>query len=243
MVTAMILAGGTGTRVGLGRPKQFIEVWGKPVLSYTLDIFQTHSEVDAVEVVCHAGWMDYLKEMVGRYGHSKVKWITEGGDTFQESVMNGMNHLKGRIALDDMVMIHYGAAPFTGEEIITDGIKVCREHGMSASCTPCYQLMGTNDEGEISREWVDRDRFIQIACPQTFRYRYLLDIYEEAKRYGLLDKTEPHTTSLMYALGQPVWKSYGNQTNIKITTAEDIELFKGYVLLKEKERQTWIKES
>ncbi len=237
MVTAMILAGGIGSRVGSERPKQFIEVWGKPILSYTLDIFQAHSEVDAVEVVCHAEWMDYLKEIVDRYGHSKVRWLTEGGNTFQESVMNGMNYLKGRIASDDMVMIHYGAAPFTGAEIITDGIKVCRERGMSVSCTPCYQLMGTNDEGGTSRKWVDRDRFIQLACPQTFRYQYLLDIYEKAGKYGLLEKTEPHTTSLMYSLGEPVWQSYGNQTNIKITTAEDIELFKGYVLLKERGRQ------
>jgi len=232
MVIAIVLAGGVGSRVGADRPKQFIEVWGKPILAYTIDIFQEHPEVDAIEVVCHATWTEYLRKMLCTFGHSKVRWITSGGDTFQDSVIKGANFLRGKISPDDMVMIHYGAAPFTSTKIITDGIKVCREHGMSVSCTPCYQLMGTNDEGHSSKKWVDRDKLVQIACPQTFRYQYLLDIYEEAERRGLLEKVEPHTTSLMYALGKTLYRSYGDQTNIKITTKEDIEFFKGYILYK-----------
>ena len=95
--------------------------------------------------------------------------------------------------------------------------------------------MGTND-GEYSAKWVDRDELVQIASPQGFRFDYLLDIYERAEKAGIFDKTEPHTTSLMYALGDRINKAYGNQTNIKITTREDIELFKGWVLLKKCEK-------
>lgn len=236
MVVAMILAGGVGTRVGAGCPKQFVEVWNKPVLAYTIDIFQKHEEIDAIEVVCHTEWLDFLRDMVEKYKYSKVNWIAPGGNTFQESVMNGINHLKDKILPDDIVMIHYGAAPFTSKEIVTDGIKVCRKYGMSASCTPCYQLMGTNDEEGTSKNWIDRDKIVQIASPQTFKYQYLLDIYKEADEQGLIDKTEPHTTSLMYALGKTIYLSYGNQTNIKITTREDIELFKGYILMEEKRK-------
>lgn len=232
MITAIILAGGVGSRVGAGRPKQFVEVLDKPVLAYTIETYQDHPEVDAIEVVCHASWTDYLEEMVQKYELTKVKWIVHGGNTFQESVMNGVNNLKDKISSDDIVMVHYGAAPFTSHKILTEGIKVCREHGMSASCTPCYQLIGSNDGNGESRMWIDRDKLTQIACPQSFKYEYLLDVYQRAEEKGLLETIEPHTTSLMYALGDTIYQSYGDQTNIKITTKEDFDMFEGFVLMK-----------
>jgi 2-C-methyl-D-erythritol 4-phosphate cytidylyltransferase len=97
MITAMILAGGVGSRVGAGRPKQFVEILDKPVLAYTIEIFQNHPEIDAVEVVCHKSWKDYLAEMLHRYNLTKVKWVTDGGETFQDSVMNGVKNLKDKI--------------------------------------------------------------------------------------------------------------------------------------------------
>lgn len=232
MITAMILAGGVGSRVGADRPKQFVEVLGKPVLAYTIEIFQDHPAVDAIEVVCHKDWREYLSNMVEQYHLSKVRWIADGGDTFQDSVMNGVNNLKGKINDDDYVMVQYGAAPFTSEKIVTDVIRVMQERGSAVTATPCYQLLGSNDADGTSHTWVDRDRYIQIACPYGFRFSYLLDIYKRAAEQGLIDKIEPHTTSLMYALGDTLYQAYGDQTNIKITTREDLDLFEGYVLMK-----------
>lgn len=227
----MILAGGVGSRVGADKPKQFVDVLGKPVLAYTIDIFQKHTDVDAIEVVCHAEWIDYLKEMVQKYNLTKVKWIVNGGNTFQESVINGTNYLKDKVNMDDYVLIQYGAAPFTSERIVTDVIRVMKEKGSSVTATPCYQLIGTKD-GEESLNWVDRDKYIQIACPYGFKYGYLVDIYIRAEEKGLLDTIEPHTTTLMYALGEKLNLAYGDQTNIKITTKEDLMIFEGYVLKK-----------
>lgn len=238
MITAMILAGGVGSRVGAERPKQFVEVCGKPILAYTIEIYQKNPQVEAIEIVCHAEWIDYLKEMIENYDLSKVKWITHGGETFQKSVINGMEYLKDKLDVDDIVMIHYGAAPFSSQQIVTDGIKVCQEHGMSVSCTPCFQLMGSDDGNGESKRWINRDKQVQICCPQSFKYGYLADIYKRAEEKGLLETVEPHTTSLMYALGDTIYQSYGNQTNIKITTKEDLELFEGYVLLQEKRERT-----
>ena len=238
MITAMILAGGVGSRVGAERPKQFVEVCGKPILEYTIEIYQKNPQVEAIEIVCHADWIDYLKEMIENYDLSKVKWITHGGETFQKSVINGMEYLKDKLDVDDIVMIHYGAAPFSSQQIVTDGIKVCQEHGMSVSCTPCFQLMGSDDGNGESKRWINRDKQVQICCPQSFKYGYLADIYKRAEEKGLLETVEPHTTSLMYALGDTIYQSYGNQTNIKITTKEDLELFEGYVLLQEKRERT-----
>lgn len=230
MITAMILAGGVGSRVGADCPKQFIKVLDKPVLAYTIEIFQKHPMVNAIEVVCHKCWKSYLVEIITAYGFDKVKWITDGGETFQESVMNGMVYLQDKICEDDYVLIHYGAAPFTSEKIVTDVIQIMKEKRTAVTATPCYQLLGSND-GVVSKKWVDRDAYIQIASPYGFQYGYLLDIYRRAEEKGLLETIEPHTTSLMYALGDELHLAYGDQTNIKITTKEDLELFEGYVLV------------
>lgn len=234
MITVMILAGGIGSRVGAGRPKQFIEVLDKPVLAYTIEIFQDHPEVDAIEVVCHKNWKDYLDNMIKEYHLTKVRWVVDGGDTFQDSVMSGVDNLKDKITVDDYVLIQYGAAPFTSEKIVTDVIRVMKEKQSAVTATPCYQLLGSNDDNRESRTWIDRDKYIQIACPYGFQYSYLLNIYKRAEEQGLIEKIEPHTTSLMYALGDTIYQAYGDQTNIKITTKEDIDMFEGYVLMKQR---------
>ena len=234
MVFAIILAGGVGSRVGKDVPKQFVSVLGKPILAHTLDIYQRNMQVDGIEIVCHAEWIEYTKNIIEKYNYDKVKWIVKGGENFQKSVINGVNNLKKYIDNEDIVMLHYAAAPFTSQRIIDDNIKVCRIYGNAIACTPCYQLMGTNDSNNTSIRWVDRDKFIQIACPQSFKFDYLDNIYKRAKENNILDVVEPHTTSLMYKLGDVVYQSYSDQTNIKITTKEDIELFEGYVLRQKK---------
>lgn len=237
MITVIVLAGGVGSRVGADIPKQFVEVLNKPILAYTIENFQNYSEIDAIEVVCHSSWIDYCENMVCVYGLTKVKWITPGGETFQDSVMNGINNLKGKMQENDYVLIQYGAAPFTSDKIISDVIQVMKRNGSSVSGTPCYQLMGSNDGNGVSKTWIDRDKYIQIACPYGFKFGYLLDVYERATVQGLLEKIEPHTTSLMYALGDELQLAYGDQTNIKITTKEDLDLFEGYVLMKRRKKR------
>lgn len=237
MNIVIVLAGGTGTRVGAGRPKQFIEVLTKPILAYTIEIFQENTSIDAIEIVCHRDWINYCKEMIERYSLSKVRWIVFGGETFQDSVMNGVKHLQkliqtGEVKENDNVFIQYGGAPFTSQKIVDAVIKMTEERGSAVTGTPCYQLLGTRDSGSTSENWVDRDKYIQIACPYGFRFSYLLDVYRRAEERGLLETIEPHTTSLMYALGDTINYAYGDQTNVKITTTEDIELFEGYVLMK-----------
>ncbi|MBQ9661779.1 MAG: 2-C-methyl-D-erythritol 4-phosphate cytidylyltransferase [Oscillospiraceae bacterium] len=238
MNTVIILAGGTGTRVGAGRPKQFIEVLDKPVLAYTIDIFQQNEHIDAIEVVCHHDWVDYCKQMCEQYRLSKVKWIVLGGETFQESVINGVKHLEGLLgtetSLDDNVFIQYGGAPFTSQKIVNAVVEMTEERESAVTATPCYQLLSERSTESTSTVWCDRDKYIQIACPYGFKFSYLLDIYKRSAEKGLLETIEPHTTSLMYALGETINYTYGDQTNIKITTAEDIDMFEGYVLMKQK---------
>ena len=231
MNVPIILAGGVGSRVGADIPKQFIEVLGKPILVYTIEAFQNHPEIDAIEVVCIESHMDYLKELVDEYNLDKVKWITKGGVDFQHSVINGVNNLKGVLDDEDIVLVHYGASPFIQDDIITDAIRVCRKKGNSSPAMSSPLLVGTND-GDKSTEWIDRDKIVIFNAPQCFKFSYVTQLFDEAIEKNLIDKVEPHTTTLMYLMGREIYFSKSSQINIKITNKEDIELFKGYVLAK-----------
>jgi 2-C-methyl-D-erythritol 4-phosphate cytidylyltransferase len=231
MVTAIILAGGIGSRVGADVPKQFITILGKPIIVYTIEIYQKCEEVDNIEVVCHHSYLQFLSNLVEEYRLTKVKWICNGGETFQDSVISGIDFLKDKISFDDTIMIHYGAAPFTSLKILKSALKVCNEKGNAVSAIPCFQLMGTNNNGICSNEWVNRDDYVQITCPYCFNYGFVVSLYEKARSENLLDKVEPHTTTLMQYMGYKLYLSYGDQTNIKITTKEDLLLFQGFVLV------------
>lgn len=231
MNVPIILAGGVGSRVGAGKPKQFIEILGKPVLVYTIELFQNHPEIDAIEIVCIKSHIDYLKELIEKYNLTKVKWICEGGEDFQHSVINGVNNLKGKLTDEDIVLVHYGASPFTTEDIISDAIRVAKEKGNSSPAISSPLLLGSND-GEKSLNWIDRDKVMILNTPQGFKFSYVVQLYDEAIENDLLDKVEPHTTTLMYLMGREIYLSKSNQLNIKITTKEDLDLFKGYILMK-----------
>lgn len=242
MNIAVILAGGVGNRVGAGIPKQFIEVLGKPVLAYTIEPFENHPDVDAILVVCVKPYLDYICEMKEKYGFTKLKWVTEGGATFQESMMNGVNYLSDKAAPNDTVLFHFGASPFITPDIITDVIRVCKEKGTNAISTTDYLLLSGKkkttesvlDSENYTEEYINRDTIAVMNTPHAFQYGFIAGMYKEAIQTGVIDTVEPHTTTLMYAMGKIIYFSKGSQTNIKITTKEDLDLFEGYVLMKMK---------
>lgn len=237
MNIAVILAGGVGSRVGAGMPKQFVKILDKPVIVYTIEAFQKHEDIDAIEVVCVKSHIDYMRELVGTYGLSKVKWITEGGADFQGSVLNGINNLQDKCSENDIVLVHFGASPFVEGDIIADAVRVCKLKGNAISTTPFYLLSGVKDDDEKTTKWIDRDTIACMNSPHAFRYGYIRDIYKRAVETGVIKEVEPHTTTLMYKMGETIYFSKGSQSNIKITTKEDLDLFEGYVLMKQRHAQ------
>lgn len=219
---------GVGQRVGAGMPKQFVEVLGRPVIAYTLEIFEKHSEIDDILVVCHREWRDVLSEIVKTNGFKKVVKVVDGGEDFQHSMINGVRGLEGIAVDDDVVMTHWAASPFVTDDVISDNIRVCREKGNAMSACPFFLIVGSND-GDHSETWVDRDSIMLLNAPQSFRYDYVRDFYNEAEEKDLIKTVEPHTTTLMYKMGRKIYFSKGNQLNIKITTKEDLDLFKRVV--------------
>lgn len=227
----IIIAGGVGSRLGASIPKQFVEVLGKPVIAYTMEHFQNHPEIDAIELVCVDGFQEHLKEIAEKYGISKVYKIVKGGSEYERSIMNGVAGLEGIAKPDDLVIIHWAASPFLSEEIITDNIRVCKEKGNAITASYSYLLYGTND-GDHAEKSINRDTFMTLAAPQSFTYKVITDIYRQVEEKHMFDYVEAHTPAFMAELGIPIYFSKGSHTNIKITEKEDIDLFLGYLLSK-----------
>lgn len=242
MNIAVILAGGIGSRLGADVPKQFVEVLGKPVIAYTIEAFQNHDEIDIIEIVCLKSYIETIKEIVIEYNFSKVKWITKGGETYQHSVYNGIVNLKKHCNYDDIILLHWSAAPFIEYDIISDCIRVTKDKGNAVSTIPFFNAAGIKDNNEKTSTWIDRESIACMTSPRGFFYKFVFDLYEEAMSTGAIDEVEPHTHSLMYHFGKTIYFSKGNQTNIKITTKEDLSLFEGYLLMKEKRKQISEKE-
>ena len=234
MNIAVILAGGTGTRVGAKKPKQFILFNDKPILAYTVDLFQQNPNIDAIEIVCHRDWIEYVTVMVNKYEQTKVKWITNGGDTFQESTVNGILNLKDKASKEDIVIVSFGVSPMTPQEDIDDSIKVCKEHGNAIASKEIDLCTCIKDDEYSSTQNIIRESLKGFANPWTFKYGELLDAYEYAIKNDMLKDLEPHTTSLYFALGKRLWFSQCTSPSVKVTTKQDLDLFEGYLLLKEK---------
>lgn len=222
------MAGGVGNRVGAGIPKQFVEVYGKPIIAYTMEQFQKSPEIDGILLVCVKGYEEKLRKIADDYNITKVIKIVEGGKDYEHSIMNGVKTF-GEFADDeDVIQIHWAASPFVSQELISDNIRVCKEKGNAMSACKAYVLYGTNN-GDHADNVIDRDIFMSLSAPQSFLYKNIVEMYRLAIEKRLFDYIEPHTTNIMAELKMPIYFSKGNQTNIKITTKEDIELFKGYV--------------
>lgn len=233
MNIAVILAGGTGTRVGAGVPKQFIKVRDKPILAYTLELFENNANIDAIEVVCHRDWVDEVAQICNEYSITKQRWLCTGGNTFQESTINGIYNLKDKIADDDIVVISFGVSPLTPQADIDDSIRVCREHGNAIAAADIDLCTCIKDDEFSTTQTIIRETLKGFANPWTFRYGDLYDAYEQAKKLNILDTLEPHTTSVYLALGKRLWFSQCTTSHVKITHKEDIDVFEGLLLLNE----------
>lgn len=237
MNTVLMLAGGVGARMGANIPKQFIRIKGKPIIAYTLDILEKNENIDAVEIVCVHGFEDLLKQIIEEYGFKKIRWICEGGSTFSLSVYNGLKNLRDDLKPDDLLMIHMSVAPFIGDDIIDDAIRVAKEKGNSISENPCYLCMGSHDTDEYSTKSVLRETITGLNTPQTFHFGELIRLYDRAAEEGVLKDLEPHTTSVYYYYEKPLYFSKGSQLNIKITNQDDLDLFEAFCIMKEQRQK------
>lgn len=159
MNVAVILAGGVGSRVGAAVPKQFVRVFDKPVLAYTLEIFERNPNIDAIEIVAHEDWLDEVHRIVKDFGITKMRWICQGGKTFQESVMNGVFNLKGKIDDEDILVISFGVSPLTPQADIDDSIRVCKKYGNAIASVDLYLSTCIKDDEKSTTQNILRESF------------------------------------------------------------------------------------
>jgi 2-C-methyl-D-erythritol 4-phosphate cytidylyltransferase len=224
MNIALIIAGGVGARMHQEIPKQFINVHDKPVIIYTLEVFQKHPQIDAIEVVCLDGWHDVLKAYARQFRISKLENVVSGGETGQDSIRNGLYDISERYhGDDDIVLIHDSIRPLVSHEVISDNIRVCREKGNATVVIPCTSVMLKTEDFVVSNDQIPRDNLKITQTPQSFFLKELLAVHAEAIKKDLLPSIA--SCALYIEMGHPVYFSKGSEKNIKITTTDDIEIF------------------
>lgn len=234
MNTALIFAGGTGTRMNSRtKPKQFLDLNGKAIIIHTLEHFENHPQIDAIAVVCIESWIDYFKTLIKKEDFKKIRWIVPGGSNGQESIFNGLKAIHDDPETDDdtIVLIHDGVRPLINEQLITDNIKCVRENGSAITVSPAIETIIQTDENRMITNTVDRHKCCLGRAPQGF---FLKDIYGCHVKSNEMDKHDfVDSASMMTFFGFKLYTVDGPDENIKITTPSDYYVFKSMMEARE----------
>ena len=225
MNIALIVAAGSGTRMGLETPKQFVLVKDKPLLYYSVKMFETYPELEAIVIVTNQEYISLVEEIVEEYNFKKVKAIVAGGETRQDSVYNGLVKIKEFASEDDVVLIHDAARPLVNHRIIFDNIKACNEFGAVDTAIQASDTIVKSSDGSGVDELPLRKELYQAQTPQTFKLGLILEAHEYARNHHIPDVTDD--VKLVLSLGKEVHLVEGSKLNFKVTTPEDLDLLEG----------------
>ena len=238
MTIAIIIAGGSGARMGQDIPKQFINVYDKPVLIYTLEGFQKHPQIDAIELVCIDGWHDVVRAYAKQFNITKLKWIVSGGNTGQESIRNGVYNLEDKASSDDIIIIHDGIRPLVDESVLTDVIVKAQKYGNAVTSLPYNEQIFVIDDEISTTKFIPRETLRRVCTPQAYRFDLLDSKYHEAYEKNVGIYGSHYTNTMMVELGVRLYLAAGSDKNIKLTTKDDLEMFKAYLKLN---KDNWLK--
>ncbi|MBO4872842.1 MAG: 2-C-methyl-D-erythritol 4-phosphate cytidylyltransferase [Lachnospiraceae bacterium] len=228
---AIVFAGGTGTRMNTrSKPKQFLELHGKPILVYTLEVFQHHSEIEGIILIVLEQWISYCRDLIAKYQLDKVRVITKGGDTAFASQYNGLLKAAEIYPPESIVLIHDGVRPLIDAGTISGNIASVKEHGSAITVTPAVEtIMIKSDSGQIG-QIIERSKVEMARAPQSFFLRDILSAHEKARKENLVFID---SASLMQHYGFTLFPVEGTPENIKITTPNDFYTFRALVDAKE----------
>lgn len=225
MVTALIFAGGTGQRMNTRtKPKQFLELHGKPVIIYTIEHFEFHPEVNRIVVVCLESWIGNMKHLIKQYGFEKVSLIvpgsSEGGD---KSIFNGLKSMESTSSAEDIVLIHDGVRPLINGDLISANIAKVREQGNAITIEAVSESVVQLNGGERIAEVPPRSRMFLAKAPQSFRYGDIWELYQRAAADGNRTIDSAHLCSVY---GVEMFTVRSTPNNIKITAPTDYYIFR-----------------
>mgnify|MGYP000346328776 FL=1 len=235
---ALIIAGGSGNRMGQDIPKQFMHVDNCPIIIHTMNCFQKHPDINGIAVVCLEGWNTVLQSYANQFSITKLKWIFPGGSNGQESIKNGIEGLdKAGCKGDDMILIHDAVRPLLSQEIISSNIAICEKYGYAITGIKCREAILESEDGFTASMSIPRDKLIRTQTPQTFRLKNILAAHHEAKDRGILNSVAS-CTLIAELGGHEMHIVPGSEKNIKITTVEDLEILKA---LMNTTKESWLK--
>ena len=233
---ALIIAGGSGQRMGQDIPKQFINVEDKPVIIFTLEAFQNHANIDSIAVVCIDGWEQVLWAYAKQFNITKLQYVVHGGKNGQDSIRNGLFELEKHFKKDSIVLIHDAIRPNVSQEIISDCIVKVEQYGNAIACIPCAEAMLETEDGIVSKGSYPRDKLKRTQTPQGFVLGDICQLHRDALKAGITNSVASCT--LMVEMGKQVYFSAGSEKNLKLTTVEDIDIFKALLA---SHRSKWLK--
>ena len=238
MTVAIIIAGGSGSRMGQDIPKQFINVYDKPVLIYTLEGFQKHPQIDAIVTVCIDGWHDVLKAYAKQFNLTKLRKVVSGGKSGQESIRNGVYACKDMCKEDDIIIIHDGIRPLVDETVLSDVISKCQKYGNAVTSLPYNEQIFVTEDGETTVQYIPRETLRRVSTPQAYKFGKLVSAYERAFAEEIGIYGSSYTNTMMVELGERLYFAAGSDKNIKLTTKDDLEMFKAYL---KSDKDNWLK--
>lgn len=224
MITALIFAGGTGKRMNTrSKPKQFLELHGKPIIIYTLEHFEYHDQIDNIVIVCIKDWIGELKFLLNRYGISKVKTVISGGETGHTSIYFGLKAMQEFAEDKDIVLIHDGVRPLINGELITSNIEAVKKYGSAITCEPARESTIRSVDGENIIEVPLRAQMYTAKAPQSFYYGNIFRLYEKAHQDGIRSIDSSHLCSIY---NEPMHIVLSTKNNMKITEPSDYYICK-----------------
>lgn len=235
---ALIIAGGSGNRMGQDIPKQFMHVDNCPIIVHTMKCFQNHPDINGIAVVCLKGWETVLQSYANQFLIDKLKWIFPGGDTGMESIHNGIYGLKEAGCDDeDLVLIHDAVRPLLSQDIISSNIAICKAYGYAITGIQCREAILESEDGFTSTNSIPRDKLIRTQTPQTFRLKNIIDVHEQAKLMNI-ENSVSSATLVAEVGGRTMHIVPGSEKNIKVTTVEDLEIIKALMHV---HKEDWLK--
>lgn len=234
----ILTAGGKGERMHQNIPKQFLTVENKPIIIYTMEAFQEHPNIDEIYISCLTGWSEILDAYARQFNITKLRRIVEGGETGQESIFNALKAIKedNETTEDIVVVVHDGNRPMVSQDVITDNLVKQELYGSAVTAIPTTEVVFESEDKVHSNTLLDRDKLFRTQTPHSYKFNDLWEVHQMAKKDKICNMAA--SCSLMDYYGFKSNFSMGSEKNLKITTIEDIEIFKA--LLNSK-NDYWIK--
>ena len=227
MVSAMLFAGGSGSRMqSMDIPKQFLEVEGKSIIIRTIEHFEKHPDVDKIVIACKEDWIEELNRQIARYGIKKTVAVIKGGDTGYQSIHNGVLRVAEYSGPKDIILICDGVRPMLSEKLISDCISLTEQYQSAVPVTPSIDSLLYSEDGEECSKSYKRSSMFITQAPQGYTMERILWAHREAEKRNIRNPVS--SSERVIELGESVHLYMGERNNIKVTTPEDLETLRAY---------------